>query len=363
MPNAAARQDRAEYARRVQLSVTIAGHDVAGAFAPYLLDFTYTDNIAGKADEVQLSLHNRDGRFTGEWALKKGLPVTAAIVCKDWESPGRDLSLPCGAFRIDEVEFSGPPDKISIKAVSADLNGPLRDTRKTRAWENTSLSSVAGQIAGENGLALFYSGPDHPFERQDQRNESDISFLNRIALDRGCHCKVHNGKLALFDAESAEAAGASLVIPKKGGMYSPKSYSFKISASQTAYSGAKVEYTDPKTGRTHMAEVKSGRKASDGTGKNLTLQERVESAGQAITLGRARLHDQNMKEETASLEIMGCPRIAAGQTVRLEGFGIFSGTYSVKTATHKAGGSGGYTTNLELTAPAPTSGVSAHDEV
>lgn len=351
-----------EYARRVILSVSIAGHDVASAFAPYLLDFSYRDNIGGKSDEVQITLHNRDGRFSGEWALKKGLPVNASIICRDWEGPGSDLSLPCGAFKIDEVEFSGPPDKISIKAVSADLTGPLRDTRKTRAWENTSLSGVAGQIAGDNGLSLFYSGPDHPFERQDQRNESDISFLNRIALDRGCHCKVHNGKLAIFDAESAESAGASLVISKKGDMYSPTSYSFKVSSSQTGYSGAEAAYTDPKTGTTHMAEVKSGKKQTGGA-KKLTLQTRAESPGQAITLGRAKLHDENMKEETVNIEIMGCPKIAAGQTLELTDFGIFSGTYSVKTATHKVGCSGGYTTSLELTAPAPTSGVSAHDEV
>lgn len=350
-----------EYARRVKLQVTIDGHDVVSAFSPYLLDFSYKDQIGGKSDEVQITLHNRDGKFSGEWSLKKGLPVDATIICKDWEEAGQDLSLPCGSFKIEEVQFSGPPDKISIKAVSADLTGPLRDTKKTRAWENTTLSGVAGQIAGENGLELFYSGPEHSFERQDQRNESDISFLNRIACDRGCHCKVHNGKLALFDAEMAEGAAASLEIPKEGDQYSPTSYSFKVSSSQTAYSGAEAAYTDPKTGTTHKAKVKSGKK-TDGE-KNLTIQTRAESAGQAVTLGRAKLHGENQKEETVNIEIMGCPKIAAGQTVELTGFGSFSGTYSVKTATHKVGGNGGYSTSLELTAPAPTSGEEAHDEV
>ncbi|MBD5642195.1 MAG: hypothetical protein HDQ91_07245 [Desulfovibrio sp.] len=226
-----------------------------------------------------------------------------------------------------------------------------------------SLSGVAAQIASENGLEPFYSGPDHRFERQDQRNESDISFLNRIASDRGCHCKVHNGKLAVFDAESAESASASLSIPKKGDLYSPASWSFKVASSQTAYTGAKAAYTDPKTGTTHLAEVKSEKRHEAGSGKDLTLQERVESASQAITLGRARLHEQNQKEETVSIEIMGCPKIAAGQTLELTDFGSFSGTYSVKSATHRVTGSGGYKTSLELTAPAPTSGVSAHDEV
>ena len=55
-----------ELGRRVILSVSIDGHDVASAFAPYLLDFSYKDNIGGKSDEVQITLHNRDGRFFGE---------------------------------------------------------------------------------------------------------------------------------------------------------------------------------------------------------------------------------------------------------------------------------------------------------
>lgn len=222
-----------EYARRVNLSVAIDGHDVAGHFAPYLLDFTYTDNASGKADEVRLTLHNRDGQFTGAWKPRKGMPIEAAIICEHWQEQGRELQLPCGSFKIDEIEFSGPPDKVQIKAVSADLTGPLRDTRKTRAWENMSLEELAGQIAGENGLKLYYSGPEHKFERQDQRNEGDIAFLNRLCGERSMHCKVHSGHLAVFDADEAESAGAVMSIAKTGGIYSPTSYSFKMSSSGT----------------------------------------------------------------------------------------------------------------------------------
>ena len=43
-----------EHARRVRLAVTIGGHDATDALAPSLLSATYTDNAAGKADEVRL---------------------------------------------------------------------------------------------------------------------------------------------------------------------------------------------------------------------------------------------------------------------------------------------------------------------
>lgn len=363
-----------QYARRVVLTVLIDGHDATDWMAPSLLDFTYTCNSGGKADEVQLSLHDRDGHWASDWKPKKGMPVEAEIVCADWEEPGESIQLPCGSFKIDEITFSGPPDKVQIKAVSADLTGDVRDRQNTRAWENTSLKTVSEQISGEYGLDLFYSGDAHEFERQDQRNESDLAFLNRLAGQFGMSCKAHDGKLVVFDKEMAEGQPGTLSIPKKGGQYSPKSYSFKQSSSATGYDKAEVAYSDPKTGTTHKATVKrkesgesSGKSGSyqeraDRAKKTMTLQDRAENPAQASKRGRAALHDANSKEQTASVEIMGCPRIVAGQTITLEDFGDFSGTYFIKTATHKIAGSGGYTTSLELAAPDFTEDGEAHEE-
>lgn len=74
------------------------------------------------------------------------------ILCTDWFGPGQDASLNCGSFKVDEVEYSGPPTKVSIKAVSAALTDGLRETKKTQAWEGYSLQAVAGEIAQRNGL-------------------------------------------------------------------------------------------------------------------------------------------------------------------------------------------------------------------
>ncbi len=289
-----------QLARRVTLNISINGQEVASYLAPYLLDFSYTDNSHGKADEIQLSLHNRGGKFSGLGLPQKGMPISASIICHDWEDQGQRLKLACGTFRIDEVEISGPPDKIQIKAVSSELTGPLRDTAKTRAWENVSLSQIASQIASENGLELMYlpgednaqgsvaewyqrnSGPQGSgpaaqaeqagnrvsgavttsaaqgsaaewYQRKDQRNESDLSFLNRLANENGLNLKAHDGKLILFAQELAENASPGITIPKMGSMYSQKSYSFKVSSSNTSYSKAYAAYTDPKTGTTHIA--------------------------------------------------------------------------------------------------------------
>ena len=141
-----------EHARRVRLAVTIGGHDATDALAPSLLSATYTDNAAGKADEVRLDLHDRDGKWLGEWAPKKGTEVSMRILCTDWFGPGQDASLNCGSFKVDEVEYSGPPTKVSIKAVSAALTDGLRETKKTQHGKAIPCRPWPGKSPSATGL-------------------------------------------------------------------------------------------------------------------------------------------------------------------------------------------------------------------
>lgn len=331
-------------ARRATLSVFIGGHDAANYVDPHLLDFSFTDNAGGKADEVQITLHDRDGKWNGEWRPQKGTAVFASITVHDWEGEGHTATLPCGTFKVDEIEFSGPPDKVKLKAVTSALTSGLRDEDKTRAWENFSLGGLAGQIATENGLDLMYDGPEHSFARQDQREESDLAFLQRLSSERGMNCKVHDGKLVMFDAAGADAKAAALTISKTGSMYSPSSYSFKESSSKTGYKNAKVAYTDPTTGTTHTAQVQAADAEADE--KTLQLNQRVESAGDAMRMGKGELRNKNKEKNKASLEFMGNPAVVAGVVLALTGFGQFDGRWFVEKAEHKIGS--GYTTSIEI---------------
>ncbi len=365
--------------RRVKIDVSIGGHDATGHISPSLLTFTYTDNISGKADEVQISLQDRDGNWSGPWEPSKGMDVVARLECQNWFADGESLTLNCGSFRIDEVDLKGPPDIYSIKAVTSDLTSALRDTTKTRGWENTNLQEIANQVAGEHGLALHYDGPSHSMKRQDQREEADLPFVHRIAKERGMECKIYDKKLILFDSQQQESKSSSITLTRKDSVV--LQYSFSGKSSQTSYSKAEVKYTDTATGTTHTATAaaspaaastseRSGstsreflaifdeEESSEGGEKTLQLNERVESSAEAIRLADKRLHDANKKENKASLSCMGHPGLVAGITVQLADFGNFSGAYIIEKATHTLSGQG-YTTNIELrkcnTAPATTS--------
>ena len=360
-------------ARRVALSVSIGGHDATGFLWPYLLSFSYTDNATGKADSLRIELQDRDGKWNGAgglcpprhgglnggrstpedlvvWAPGKGTGVTASLNCLNWFGPGKHAGLNCGAFKVDEVEFSGVPDKVSLKAVSASLNSGLRETARTKAWEGYNLRGVAEEVAERHGLTLLYDAPEHGFARQDQREESDLAFLTRLAGARGVNLKVHDGKLALYGAREADSKPGVLTIPKTGGQFSPKSYSFREKSQGTAFTGCEVSYLDPATREVHSyaydARGNRVEKAASDAQKVWAVNQRVESEADARELAQNALRNKNGGECTGSLEIMGHPGLVAGITVALTGFGAFSGSYFVEKAEHKIGG--GYTTSAEL---------------
>ncbi len=332
-------------ARRVQLSVVIGGRDVSSSVAPDLISFELTDHAQGKADDLRLTLRDTGGRWSGSWRPSKGLPISASIRCMNWLADGRDLGVSFGGFAVDEVEFGGPPDVVEIKAVSASTATSLRQEARTRAWESASLRVVAQDIAKRHKLKLFYDGEEHSFGRLDQREESDLAFLNRLCGERGMNLKVHDGRLVLFGAQEYDAKNAVYTITKSGGGGVPATkWNFKSVGSGT-YKACEVAWLDPETreNRTYTF-APSGTPPSE---QILRINRRIESLAEAETLAKAELRKRNKGEYEARLTCMGHPGLAAGIVVAVSGFGAFSGRYFVEEAQHRVDASGGYTTAIK----------------
>ncbi|MDL2275442.1 hypothetical protein LJC22_04890 [Desulfosarcina sp. OttesenSCG-928-G10] len=330
-------------ARRVVVKVSIGGHDATDAIKPDLLEFAYTDNAKGKADEISLSLADPEGKWSGAWKPKKGTPVSASLTAMDWTGPGQHLTLPMGGFVVDKISLSGPPDKLSISAVSAFKTTAMSEEANTKGWENVTLEEIAGEIAGKHGLSLVYDAPTHNYTRVDQREASDITYLNRLCRDRGVNLKVHDGKMILYGAKEWDAKAPSMTIRRTKEQFSPSRYSFEENAEGT-FQAADVAYHDPEAKETYTAAVPA--EGEPPSGQTLKLNERVESAGAAIALGTSALREHNENADTANITVMGCPGLVSGITVDLVGFGAYDGTYFVEKAEHKV--SSGYTTTADL---------------
>lgn len=152
------------------------GTDLAAKIDPRFLDLTLTEKRGDEADELSLTLHNHDGRLA---APSTGRVLTLAL---GWRSGGPSTGLVGkGRFRVDEVEESGPPDVITIRARSADLGGDYRK-RRTQVWRDTTVGAVIDTIAGRYGVASLVHPDLRPLAIAvlEQHGKSDMALVKDL---------------------------------------------------------------------------------------------------------------------------------------------------------------------------------------
>lgn len=341
-------------ARRTRAKVLFNGTDISRDIAQYLLSLDYLDAGEGSADNLDIKLQDRNGLWMLNWleeAVEKAstgkLTIQADIIRENEKSDGKDARLPCGTFELDCVKASGPPSVVDIKATALAYSGPMRQTKKTRVWQGISLSAIAGQLAAENGVKCRFDSSFNPvFKRKDQRETSDIAFLQKLCGDAGITLKATNGEIILFDERVYESKPVSLILKKGGGGY--LKYDLKTGSVGTQYASCRVRWVDPATGRCVEGIAKvSDYNAECETNQQLEIHEKVESPGEAKTLAEKHLRLHNKYAKTAVFTMPGNPWIAVGQTVQLDGWGGFSGKYFICQAKHSLGQSG-YTTEITM---------------
>ena len=167
-------------ARWAEVSIIYEATNITKDIASYLLNFTYTDNASDKADDISFSIEDRDRLWVNDCFPTKGDKIRVSIIVHDWEAVNQTQSLPCGTFEVDEISCSDPPNQVTIKAVSTLVSKPMRQEKHTKAWENVKLSTIAGDMAGKNGLSLFWDSSEYPFfERRDQVETSTTRKITR----------------------------------------------------------------------------------------------------------------------------------------------------------------------------------------
>ncbi|MCF5940924.1 phage late control D family protein, partial [Xanthomonas perforans] len=155
-----------------QWRVVLDGIDLTERIAPRLLDLTLTECRGGEADQLDLRIHDHDGKIA---LPKRGVRLAVAL---GWKATGL---VDKGSFIVDEVEYSGAPDVITVRARSADLTANVR-TRRERSWHNTTLGAVLNTLAGEHGLTprVAESLAKIKLPHLDQANESDMNLLTSL---------------------------------------------------------------------------------------------------------------------------------------------------------------------------------------
>jgi len=316
-----------------------------------------------------------------------GTILRVKICVENWNTEGDYDELDCGAFEIDTVDFSGPPDKVSIKALSTPISSSMRREEKTRAWEETTLQKIAQDMADSAGLQLMYEvESDIQLDRVDQIQESDMGFLLKLCIQYGVSLKVTSDKIVLFEESVYESKGVIDTYDKSeygnGGRLLTYSFSQNTSG---AVSKAISSYKDPKSGQLVEAEFEPDEPPATGQTAIINMRpgdlrgdnfrESVDTASEdpggtfdtgfkvfndtaddyediradrtdnALRQAKAVAREKNKSEWTCTLKVIGNVKMVAGVNIQLNGFGVYSGKYSVDEATHSVGSD--YTTTVK----------------
>jgi phage protein len=340
-------------ARRISAIIKYNNKDISVDISKYLKIISYTDNLSGEADDLQITLEDRDGLWQSTWMPEKGALLDATLQQKYWQNlSALPQSLRLGLFEIDEITSSGYPSEVQIKAVSVPDNNTLRGTERSRSWEKAKLQVIANDIASAAGMSLFWDTEENPvLDRAEQTEQSDLSFLYAICKDKGLALKISDKKIIVFDEAKYEAEKAKITIVKPGTFYKKESgmkylfvgtgYSLRTKI-RDIYAACRVNYQQGSS----KSNIEATYTADGKKGKTLQVNEQVESVAEALNLAKKRLREKNKDEVTGSLNMLGNFVLLSGVTVNLLGFGAFDGRYLITRASHDIGS--GYTTNIDV---------------
>lgn len=333
--------------RQTSIKLLYNGKNISADIAKYLVNFSYGDNSSGEADDIQITLENTEHLWENDWQPEKGDAIEAAIVTKgfrlDQNNEEIEEQLYCGYFEVDEIDLSSPPSVVTIKAISTSDNTSLRSEENTKAWEKTTLKSIAVEIAEKSELELNYIAEYNPiYSRRDQTSQSDLAFLQELCERDGLSLKITNDTIIIFDEEQQEQSDP--VVRFNIGQDNVIRSSFKTKT-RDVYRACLIQYSDAQTQKT-IKYIFQPTNAPE-TGQLLKINEKVESLEDAQRLARKRLREKNIKENTASMSVVGDTRLVAGTVITVDNIGNFSGNYYIKKANHDYGSSG-YTVSIEM---------------
>ena len=203
-----------------QAELTIDGRRFGTQAMSRIISISLTDKRGFEADELTIELDDHDGTIA---IPKTGSKITLKL---GYQETGL---VEKGEYLVSEFTASGSPDILSITARAADLAEALAE-QVEKSWHKQTLYQIIETIAKKHKYEYIISKDyqNQKIDHIDQTNESDASFMSRLAEQYDAIATVKNGKL--------------LFIP------AGESHSFTYSSSNS-YQAVRAYYTDKKTGQ------------------------------------------------------------------------------------------------------------------
>jgi phage protein D len=342
--------------------LTLNGKDITGRFQDRLIEFTLTDNCGFEADQLDIELDDTDGKLD---LPEKGVRLSLSL---GWADTG---VVNKGTYKVDELEHTGPPDRLIIRARSAEMDGGLT-TRRENSYVGKTVSEVVQAIAMRNKFTWMVGKKlaDLVIAHVDQTGESDANFLSRLAKEFDAIATVKNGTL-LFIPAGEPTSGSGLALPPVTITRAVgDTHTFSI-ADRENYNGVKAYYQDTRAGvrgevvidASNVTAVKEKPDTGKGKKKPVTVQAapnpenvkvlRHTYASKYNAERAARSEWRKIQRGMATFTITlarGRAELFPSLHAKVRGWKpqIDNTGWSVGKVVHRVSGGGGFTTTLEL---------------
>ncbi|MCL6262161.1 phage late control D family protein [Craterilacuibacter sp. RT1T] len=186
-------------------SLSLSGRDISANITPRLISLSLTDARGFEADQLDIELDDADGKLD---LPTRGAKIKLAL---GWKG---GLMVDKGDYTVDEIEHSGAPDKITLRARSADLRAGIAQ-RKERSFHGKTLGEIIRTLAEANGLTAVIPPElsDRKVPHLDQQGESDIALATRLAGEWDAIATVKAGRLLFIRAGDATTASGLPMPP------------------------------------------------------------------------------------------------------------------------------------------------------
>ena len=320
--------------------VTVDGNDIAQLISPRLMSLELTDNRGIEADQLSINLSDHDGLLS--------IPPKGAMVrlWLGWSDTGL---VDKGTYTVDEIEHSGAPDMLSIRARSADLRKALK-TKRERSWSNTTLGDVLGDIAIGNGLTATIAGvlDGLPILQLDQANESDANLISRLGEEFDAVASVKAGCLLCMPAGCGKTA-SGLDLPHITLTRADGDQHRYLLADRDSYDGVRAYFYDANSAKKQEAIAGGGENLKD-------LRHTYSDKQSALRAARAEFNRLRRGSATLSYTLaVGRPDLIPELTYTLHGVKaeIDEIIWYGGNVQHNLSPDNGYTMSLELESKLP----------
>lgn len=184
--------------------ITANDTDITAIIRDRFIKLTIEDSAGEDSDTVAIELDNRDNLIR--------LPPTGAEL-KVWIGEPGALVFK-GAYQVDELEEPLDDQALVIHAKAAKMLGGIKAPRDA-TFDGITLGGLVDKMAAEHGYIAAVSPAlaGHVFTHIDQRAESDMNLLTRLARDLGAVAKPVGGRLVVVPkGEAKSVTGNALAV-------------------------------------------------------------------------------------------------------------------------------------------------------